>query len=161
VRTDKLLDNIMHLGLVSCLCPNARVIYCRRDPLDTITSCYLNHFTFLDFDTKIDHLVTYYEQSRRAMAHWKKVLEIPIHGFVYEDFIGDPERELRRVLGFIGLEWDDACLRFHESDRLTTTVSNDQVRQPIFGSSVARWKRYKKYLTPAIERLGYEKPPTG
>ena len=88
------------------------------------------------------------------MEHWKSVLPIEIHEIRYESLIENQEAESRKLIDFCGLEWDPACLRFDRSDRVVRTASNWQVRQPIYGRSVERWRRYESFLGPLRERLG-------
>lgn len=88
------------------------------------------------------------------MAHWKSVLDLPIHNGSYERLIEDPESQTRRLIEFVGLDWDARCLRFHENSRYVGTASNIQVRKPLFKSSVGRWRNYEKHLGPLKSALG-------
>ena len=153
--TDKLLLNFEHLGLVSALLPDARVINCVRDPLDCGVSCYFQQFEgALPFAYDLSHIGSMYRNWERLMAHWKVVLDIPILDVVYEELVADLEGQSRRLIDFLGLEWDERCLRFYEADRVTLTVSNDQVRRPIYSASVGRYKKYEHRLGPLREALG-------
>ncbi len=138
--TDKMPSNFLHLGLIALLFPRARVIHCLRDPIDTCLSCY--------FQTGL-----YYRRYERLVAHWKKVLDRPMLEVRYEEHVADPERVCREMLDFLGLDWDPACLRFHESRRFTKTASKDQVRKPIYTSSSGRWQNYERHLAPLMEAL--------
>ncbi len=155
--TDKMPDNYLLLGMVAVLLPRARVIDCRRDPLDTCLSCYFQHFSRgHDFTNSLADLAAYYLAYRRLMAHWREVLPLPILELRYENVIADLEGEARRLVEFCGLEWDEACLAFHENARPVHTASNVQVRQRLFTTSVERWRRYECHLGPLLDALGEE-----
>ncbi len=152
--TDKMPHNFLHLGLIELLFPGARIIHCIREPLDTCLSCYFQDFGARHTYTgDLVHLGEYYMQYERLMRHWQEVLSIPVLEIRYEELVADQERLSRSMLEFCGLEWDDRCLQFYRSDRIVKTASYDQVRQPIYGKSVARWKNYEAYLDPLIMAL--------
>jgi hypothetical protein len=154
--TDKLPANYLCLGLISLLFPDARVIHCRRHPLDTCLSCYFTDFQVAnDFSFDLRWTGHCYRQYERLMAHWKSVLLLPILDVDYEQLVADTEPQVRRFIEFIGLPWDDRCLRFHENGRFAATASHAQVRQPIYGSSVGRWRHYEKHLAPLRAALGW------
>lgn len=152
--TDKMPVNFVHLGLISVLFPGAKVIHCLRDPVDTCVSCYLNLQGNTPYARDLRALGGFYRDYLRLMDHWKAVLEIPIMDVVYERFVAEQEATARRLVDYIGLPWDDACLRPHENRRVALTRSIDQVRRPMYASSVSRWKRYEKHLGPLLEALG-------
>ncbi len=132
--TDKLPFNFYHLGLVSILFPNAAIVHCRRDPMDTCLSCYFQSFTESSAQTMTNDLADLgflYRQYDRLMDLWRAVLPSPILDVRYEELIENQEAVSRRLLEFVGLEWDDACLRFHASDNSVMTASMWQLRQPI------------------------------
>lgn len=152
--TDKNPMNFMHLGIISRLFPSARVIHCLRNPIDTCVSCYFHNFMGATaYTDDLASLGSYYNDYRRLMEHWKTVVQTPILDVVYEDVVADLEGSARRMLDFLELEWDPAVTRFNESDRVTTTASTDQVRQPIYATSVERWRRYEKHLGPLLGAL--------
>lgn len=153
--TDKMPSNAMQLGLISAMLPQAQVINCVRDPRDTCLSCYTNHFLGRGnvFTHDLAWLGDYYTEHQRLMRHWKRVLDLPILDVVYEDLVADEEAQIRRLIDFLGLDWDDRCLRFHATRRTTKTNSAQQVTQPMYSSSVGRWKQYEKHLGPLLERL--------
>ncbi len=158
--TDKMPYNFEHLGLISLLFPGARVIHCSRDPLDTCLSCYFYNFArghLHSFD--LAHLGSYYRQYRRLMGHWRDVLDLPILEVSYEAHVDEPERVCREILDFLGLEWDPACLKFHEAKRYVKTASRDQVRRPIYRSSVERWRHYEAHLQPLKDALAADASP--
>ena len=152
--TDKMPHNFEHLGLIAVLFPNARIVHCIRNPLDTCLSIYFNDFNAgHGYATDLAMLGGHYNEYLRTMAHWRTVLPIEIFDLVYEDIIGDQERITRQLLEYCGLEWDSACLEFYRNRRTVSTFSYDQVRKPIYTGSVGRWRRYEKYLGPLIEAL--------
>ena len=153
--TDKMPLNFLQLGLAELVLPQCRVIHCVRDPLDTCLSCYFSDFAGGHaFAYDLGHLGSFYRQYRRLMRHWKQVLTVPILKVRYEEVVKDPEGQTRRLLEFLGLPWDERCLRFHENPRHVATLSRNQVRRPIYSSSVGRWKHYEKYLPQLIAVLG-------
>jgi tetratricopeptide (TPR) repeat protein len=152
--TDKMPYNFQHLGLISRLFPEARIIHCRRDPMDTCLSCYFQSFGRGNFQTfDLGHLGLYFRQYERLMDHWRSVLDVPMLEINYEKHVADPEATCRRMLDFLDLEWDSNCLKFHESERVTKTASRDQVRQPIYTRSVGRWRNYESHLEPLTRAL--------
>lgn len=147
--TDKLPYNYLYLGLVGMLFPNAKVIHCRRDPLDTCLSCYFNNFIgSQDYFHDLDALGFYYKQYEKLMAHWKVVLNIPILDVTYEELVKNPELESKKIIEYCGIEWEESCLAFYNSSRITHTASYNQVRQPLYKTSINRWKNYEKYIEP-------------
>lgn len=154
--TDKLPANYMYLGLISILFPQARIIHCRRDPMDNCVSCFMTNFASAnDFSFDLRWLGHYYRQYERLMAHWKSVLEIPMLDVQYEQVVEDLPGQARRLVEFVGLPWDDACLNFQDNKRHIHTASNKQVRRPIYKTSVARWHHYEKHLAPLMAALGW------
>jgi len=153
--TDKMPQNFVQLGLIDLLFPGARVIHCMRDPLDTCLSIYSHPFVqHHGYSADLTNMGLYYREYLRLMAHWRTVLRIPLLDLRYEDLIEHHEEKVRQLLNFCELPWDERCLRHHESGRVVNTFSYNQVRQPIYKTSIARWKRYKKHLGPLIEALG-------
>lgn len=152
--TDKLPFNFMHLGVIALLFPNARIVHCRRHPIDNCLSCYFTSFAEqIRFANRLDTLARYYIDYDRLMRHWKEVLPIEIFDLEYEDLVTDTEDRIRALLDYCGLEWEDACLAFDKTERGIRTPSRWQVRQPIYRKSVARWRNYEKHLEPLIELM--------
>ena len=152
--TDKLPFNFMHLGIVALLFPNARIIHCRRHPLDNCLSCYFTSFADqIKFANQLDTLGRYYLDYHRLMQHWHDVLPIEIFDLQYETLIEETETTVRSLVAHCGLEWEDACLAFHETQRPVRTPSRWQVRQPIYKGSVQRWRNYERQLQPLVELL--------
>ncbi|MEX0876177.1 MAG: sulfotransferase [Phycisphaerales bacterium] len=160
VVVDKAPLNFHHLGLITLLFPDARIIHCRRDPRDTCLSCYfqlLNAGHAYSFDLR--NCGIYYRRYVGIMGHYRDLLidervNRPFFENVYEEMVTDQERRTREILDFIGLDFDPACLDFHSSGRVALTLSNDQVRQPMYKSSTKRFERYAEHLGPLIEGLG-------
>jgi Flp pilus assembly protein TadD len=153
--TDKAPLNFFHVGIIVSLFPRARIIHCRRNPVDTCLSCYFQNFAeAFGFTQDQKSLGQYYREYERLMAHWDQVLPGRIYHLDYEEMTTDQEGMSRKLVAHCGLEWDDHCLNFHETDRTVRTFSSLQVRRPMYRSSVERWKRYEKHLQPLLESLG-------
>lgn len=152
--TDKMLVNFLHLGLIAVLFPRARVVHCRRDPLDTCVSCFMQIFRGLSFTLDLENLGRYFKDYERVMAHWRTVQPLPMLEVVYEELVADVESGSRRLVEFCGLPWDERCLRFYENPRVVRTVSKLQVRQPVYTSALGRWRRYAAHLAPLRKALG-------
>jgi hypothetical protein len=154
--TDKLPENFIYLGLIATLFPSAKIVHCRRNPLDTCASCYTQNFANPSYSFTLDlgDLGFFYREYERLMAHWRRVLPKPMFEVQYEELIADQEAVSRRLIAFCGLDWDERCLSFHANPRAVQTASMFQVRKPIYATSVGRWKRYEKHLGPLIEALG-------
>jgi len=153
--TDKMPQNFIGIGVIALLFPGARIIHCRRDPLDTCLSCFINDFGAThDYATDLATLGAYYGEYRRVMHHWKDVLGIPMLEIDYEALVADQESVTRRMLDYCGLEWNERCLHFHDNRRAVATSSYDQVRRPIYSRSIGRWRNYEQYLKPLIDSLG-------
>lgn len=152
--TDKMPSNFMFLGLIERLFPNARILHCVRDPIDTCLSCYFQNFSRGQyFSYNQSDLAFYYNQYKRVMAHWKSTLSIPIMDIPYEQMVDDQEHISRKMIEFIGLEWHPDCLDFHNSGREIRTASYDQVRKPVYSTSVKRWEKYQSHLVELRQLL--------
>ena len=155
VFTDKLPDNALRLGLISLVFPDARVIHMRRHPLDCCVSILFLHFMRgAGYAFRQSTLGERYRQVAETMELWKAALRLPILDVSYESLVASPEPEIRRVLDFAGLPWDEACLHPERAARAIATANQRQVRQPINGDSVGRWRRYEEWLQPLIKSLG-------
>ena len=153
--TDKMPHNFEHLGAMTLLFPGARIIHCRRDPLDTMLSCYMQNFGEANgFSHDLADCGFFYRQYAALMDHWRSVLEEPFFELQYETLVANHEPTVRALLDYCGLPWNDACLRFHENPRVVHTASYQQVREPLYTRSVGRWRHYAAYLTPLIWELG-------
>ncbi len=153
--TDKMPGNTSNLGLIALLLPRAKIIHCMRNPMDSCFSCYSRNFgSVISYTRKLEDLGQHYSDYRRLMDHWHKVLPIEIFDLRYEDMVADHEGMSRKLLDFCGLEWNDACLEFQKTERRVKTASTMQVRQPIYSTSVAKWRQYEAQLQPLFSALG-------
>jgi Flp pilus assembly protein TadD len=155
--TDKMPDNYCYLGLIARLFPRAKLIHCRRDPRDIAVSCWLTNFRKITWANDPQHIAGHFAAYRTMMDHWRRVLPVPILEVDYEDTVDDLEGMARRLVAWCGLEWDPACLAFHESARPVRTASAAQVRQPIYRRSLSRWVSYEQELAPLFALLPSER----
>lgn len=159
--TDKYLDNFLYAGLILASLPNARIIHCRRDSVDTCLSCYTLLFgADQNFTYDMDELGRYWRAYDRVMAHWRKIL--PADRFIdvqYEEVVADLEGQVRTLLDRLGLPFEAHCLDFHKTKRAVMTASASQVRQPIYQASVGRWKKYAAHIGPLLAALGLPQTP--
>jgi len=158
--TDTMPFNYLHLGLIEVLFPRARVIHCVRHPLDLALRCYFKNFAgrSLAFSFDLDSVVRYIRQYQRMMAHWQKVSSLGIHESRYEGLVTNPETETRKMVQFVGLPWDDACLRFYE-EGVATSASDTPLRRPLDNKEVDGWKHYQNRLesySGVLDVAGYE-----
>jgi hypothetical protein len=146
--------NWMHLGLISILFPKAKIISCHRNPLDIAISCFTVLFKMEnDFTNDLRYFGRYYKEYQRLMNHWMNVLPATVFEMNYEDTVAVPDTQIRKLIAFCDLPWEDACLRYEENARAVRTPSNWQVRQKMYSSSVGRWKNYEKFLADLKETL--------
>jgi len=147
-------DNIITLGMVPLLFPRARVIFCRRDPRDTCLSCYFHRFDQpLVWYTDLVDCGSRALELERLAEHWRRVLPLCMLTIDYEALVADLEGESRRLIEFLDLDWEPACLDFHKTERPVRTASGWQVRQPLFTRSVGRWRKYERHIGPLLEVL--------
>jgi len=145
--TDKNPLNFEHLGLILMMFPNARVIHCRREPMDLCLSIYFQHFSERhDFAYSFSDIAEYHRQYELLMAHWRSVFPGRIHDLQYEALVADLEPVSRALFGYLDLEWDARCLEFYRTVRPVGTASHWQVRQPLYSRSVERWRHYEPFL---------------
>lgn len=149
---DKAPINSDFLGLLHSVFPRARIIWLRRDPIDTCLSCYFQSFSpVMNYAMDLTDLASFYREHHRLMAHWRAVLpqgtllEVP-----YAELVADQETWTRRILEFVGLPWDARCMEFHTTTRAVTSASTWQVRQRIYKTSVERWRNYEKFIQPLL-----------
>jgi tetratricopeptide (TPR) repeat protein len=150
---DKMPDNYLHLGLLATLFPRAKYIHCRRDLRDVAVSCWMTNFRHIRWASDLDYIADRFREYQRLMDHWRRVLPVPVLEVDYEETVADLEGVARRLVSWCGLEWEPACLSFHEGKRPVRTASVTQVRQPIYTRSVARWKNYEKSLGALFAKL--------
>jgi tetratricopeptide (TPR) repeat protein len=152
---DKLPNNWAHVGLIHLILPNARIIDARRHPMGCCFSCFKQHFARGQlFTYNLEDLGRYYRDYVELMAHYDAVLPGRVHRVIYETLVDDTEAEIRRLLQYCGLPFDEACLRFYENDRAVRTPSAEQVRQPIFRAAVEHWRHYEPWLGALKSALG-------
>ena len=152
--TDKMPHNFLYVGLIALLFPNVKIIHTKRDPIDTCLSKFFQNFgDNHPYAFNLENLGFNYKQYQRLMQHWHAVLPGRILDISYEDTIADPEFRSRKLIAHVGLEWDDACLSPHKLERSVKTALHWQVRQPIYKTSVQRWKNYEEFLGPLIQAL--------
>ena len=150
---DKATFNAEYLGVIHSVFPRARMLYLRRDPIDVCLSCYFHQLPEdMSFAMDLSDLAHYYREHARLVAHWRRalppgtLLDVP-----YAELVADQERWTRKIVEFIGLDWDPRCLSFQNTERVVRTSSYRQVRQKMYQTSVGRWRHYAKYLGPLLE----------
>ncbi len=155
--TDKMPNNFPSIGLIHLILPNALIIDARRHPLDSCFGSFKQHFAHgQSWSYDLLELGEYYLQYRQMMRHWQQVLPGKVLEMKYEDLVQDQEAQTRRLLQHCGLRWEPACLRFYETERAVRTASSEQVRQPIYTSSLNHWRHYRRQLAPLADLLGDE-----
>jgi tetratricopeptide (TPR) repeat protein len=155
--TDKMPNNFPSVGLIHLMLPNAKIIDARRHPLDSCFGCFKQHFAHgQTFSYDLMEIAEYYREYRKMMRHWHGVLPGKVLEVRYEDMVRDQEGQTRRLLEYCGLPFEDGCLRFYETDRPVRTASSEQVRMPIYESSLDHWRHFREELAPLIEALGDE-----
>jgi tetratricopeptide (TPR) repeat protein len=153
---DKLPDNYVYMGLLAAMFPDAAFIHCRRDLRDVAVSCWMSDFRSVRWANDPGHIGSRFQRYRGLMEHWRQVFPVPILEVDYEDTVSDLEGVARRLLDHCRLEWDPACLDFHQTQRIVRTASLAQVRQPIYTSSVARWRHYERELADLFAIVALE-----
>ncbi|MDG1510226.1 MAG: sulfotransferase [Mariniblastus sp.] len=156
---DKMPANYFHIGFITMLFPNARIINCIRDPRDVCLSCYFQSFAAenLQFITsRFGYLTTIYRNYARLMNHWRSVAPDSVFDVCYESLTEAPEAIIKPVVKHLGLDWESSVLEFHNSDTPVSTASAVQVRRPIYTTSTKKWKRYEPQLAEFLEMLGPE-----
>jgi tetratricopeptide (TPR) repeat protein len=154
--TDKMPINFVHVGLIHLILPHAKIVHVNRNPLDTCISCFTRLFAHNQNQTyDLRELGRFYKGYDELMKYWRAALpKGAFYDVQYEALVDDTEAEAKRLIDYCGLDWNESCLAFHENKRNIRTASLTQVRQPIYKTSVARWKKYEKFLGPLIEGLG-------
>ena len=154
--TDKAGNNFVHIGLIQVILPNAKIVDARRHPLACGFSCYKQAFAAGALHLAYDQtdIGRYYRDYVEMTAHYDNVLPGRVHRMFHEDLVRDPETEIRRLLEYCGLPFEEQCLRSHETDRSVRTSSSQQVRQPIQKKAVEAWQHYEAWLQPMKDALG-------
>lgn len=154
---DKMPGNFNYLGFFAHLFPAAKIIDCRRDPMDNCLSCYIQNFSRRhEYSNDLTQLAFVYKEYERIMDYWNKHLPVKIFRSQYEDLVENNEESVRKLLQFCELDWDDGVLEFYKTKRNIQTASVVQVRQPLYKSAIRRWKHYEKHLKPLIDGLGIQ-----
>lgn len=154
---DKMPNNFRHIGLISLILPNAKIIDARRNPMACCFSGFKQHFAEgQEFTYGLENIGTYYRDYVALMDHWHAAVPGKILQVQYEDVVGNTETQVRRVLDYLGLPFEEACLEFHKTKRSVRTASSEQVRQPIFKSGLEQWRNFEQWLDPLKEALGPE-----
>ncbi len=152
---DKMPNNFLYVGLIHLILPKAKIIDARRHPLGCCFSCFKQHFARgQGFTYGLADIGRYYADYVRLMAHFDRMLPGRVHRILYEDLVGNPEQEVRRLLAYCGLPFEEACLRFYETARAVRTASSEQVRMPIFTEALEHWRNFEPWLEPLKEALG-------
>ena len=147
--TDKMPHNFLYIGFIRAILPNARVIHCTRDPMDTCLSIFKTRLKNTHgYADNLSELGQYYRMYLEFMEYWRATLPGFVYDQSYEDLVSSQREQVEKLLQHCGLHWDDACLDFHKTRRKVKTASNAQVRRPIYTDSVQLWKRYEKQLEP-------------
>jgi tetratricopeptide (TPR) repeat protein len=152
---NKMPNDFQHIGLIHLILPNARIIDARRHPMAGCFSCYKQLFARgQTFTYDLSDLGRYYRDYIRLMDHWDEVLPGRVHRVQYEQVVDDTEARIRALLDYCGLEFEEQCLRFHETERAIRTPSAEQVRKPVFREGLEQWRNYEKHLGPLKKALG-------
>jgi tetratricopeptide (TPR) repeat protein len=154
---DKMPNNFRHIGLISLILPNAKIIDARRHPMACCFSGFKQHFAEgQEFTYGLENVGTYYRDYVALMDHWDEVLPGKILRVQYEEVVSNTEAQVRRVLDYLGLPFEESCLEFHKTKRSVRTASSEQVRQPIFKSGLEQWRNFDPWLASLKEALGPE-----
>ena len=158
--TDKMPSNYLHIPLLHLCFPEAPIVYLKRDARDNCLSCFTTNFSEgHQFTHALDTLASHYRLHETVMDHWRKLLPPGrIVDVSYEALVRDPDAEIRRLLEAVGLPWDPRCLEFHKTRRTVMTASVYQVRQPMYGSSIGRWRHFERHLGPLLKGLEADPP---
>ena len=146
--TDKLPKNFLSIGFIKLILPNSKIIHCIRNPKDTIFSIFKNHFPSgqITFAYELNEIVEYYNLYHNLMKYWNEILPNFIFNLEYENLVSNTEIQIRNLLNFCKLDWQNACLEFYSNKRPIKTASDIQVRNKMYNTSIDAWKNYEKYL---------------
>ncbi|HEY6578834.1 MAG TPA: sulfotransferase [Rhizomicrobium sp.] len=149
---DKAPANYHHIGMIGLILPNARIIDARRNPAACCLSMFKHNYS--DTNLRLSELGRVYREYVELMAHFDRVMPGRIHRVIYEEMVADPELQIRKMLDYVGLPFEERCLRFYETERTVRSPSSEQVRKPVSGDAVHHWRKFEPWLTPLIESLG-------
>jgi hypothetical protein len=150
---DKMPDNYLLAGWLHLAFPNAAIIHCLRDPRDVALSCWMTQFNDMQWSNDLEHIAHRIQQHRRLVRHWRATIGDHLTELRYEHLVADPEKELRRALAAIGVDWHPDVLAFADRKGFVASASRQQVREPIHARGVARWRNYEHVLQPILPRL--------
>ena len=154
---DKMPNNFRHIALIKLILPEAKIIDARRHPMACCFSGFKQHFAEgQEFTYGLENIGTYYKDYVKLMDHWDQVLPGQILRVQYEDVVGDTETQVQRMLDYLNLPFEQACVDFHKTKRSVRTASSEQVRQPIFKSGLEQWRNFEPWLNPLKDALGPE-----
>lgn len=154
---DKMPSNFWRIGMLKLLFPQAIIIHCCRNAMDTCVSIFKQNFSGAHrYAYSLTELGQYYNVYQSVMAYWHQLFPGSIHDVHYEQLVADPEAESRRLLSLVGVEWEPACAEFYRRDRSIQTVSLQQARQPVYASSVGGWRRYEPFLEALTNQPGLQ-----
>ena len=153
--TDKLPANFLNIGLIKLILPKSKIIHCYRNPKDNIFSIFKNHFpgNKITFASDLRETVAYYNLYSDLMKFWNNLLPDFVLNIKYENLINNTEHEVRRILNFCDLDWENSCLKFYDTKRPVKSASDTQVRNKIYTSSINLWKKYEKFLNKYYDKL--------
>lgn len=152
--TDKMPANYMNIGLIAAILPNAKIIHCMRNPIDTCLSCYKQNFMRGQYwSYNLEEMAAEYKRYLDLMAYWRELLPGRFIEIQYEETVSDFENQARRLIDYIGLPWNDNCLEPHKQKRAVLTASKAQVTKPVYKSSVEKWRKFEKHLQPLVREL--------
>ncbi|MEM7620179.1 MAG: sulfotransferase [Pseudomonadota bacterium] len=157
--TDKMPFNFLFIGLIKIIFPEAKIVHCVRNPIDTCLSCYFQNFTYthnLHFSSDLKILGRYHNAYKKLMHHWHGVLPNQIHNVCYEELVGNQEQISKNLFEYLSLKWTEDALSFFKNKHSVLTASHWQVRQPIYNSAIGKWRPYEKHLGPLLETLNTE-----
>ncbi len=147
-------QNFFHMWLIARVFPQAAIIHCTRNQMDTCLSIFFQSFNASHpYSTDLGNIAHFYKSYLRLMKHWEAILDRQVFSIKYEDLVTDQERISRDIISFCGLEWDDACLTFYKSSRHVATASFNQVKKPVYTKSVNRWQHYKPFIKELTDEL--------
>ena len=153
--TDKRPDNFLHVGLIKRMFPNAKVVLTRRNPFDNCLSVFFAHLApELTYASSLDSVAHWYGQYERLAAHWQSTFPHDVYVMDYDRLVTEPREEIERLLGFLRLEWEDACLNPHRGEGQVRTASAWQVREPLYTGSSGRWRNYRDHIDPLVDAFG-------
>ena len=154
--TDKMPFNFRWIGLIKLILPNAKIVHCKRDSKDICFSIFKNFFysNGIGFAYTFEDIINYHSLYKDLMQHWNQTIPDFIYNIKYEDLIDNPKIEVQKLLKYLELNWEEECLNFYNSDRPVHTLSDTQVRKPLYKNSIQNWRYFENYLPEIFKSLG-------